>query len=510
MVAPAMVSFRKEASVNIIFVVIDTLRYDYIHAHGANDWIQTPNIDCLAASSLVFDRTYAASYPTIPHRTDVMTGEYGWPYQGPFHPWMPLRFDVPTLPRLLARAGYATQLIHDTPHMANGGHAFDWPFAAWTFIRGAEVDRPWIDDQGLAPLESWTRDPLFDFVDESKLSSGERRLLLTYARAHRRRQRPEDWSTARLFRTATDFIRDNTRRGDRQEGSFFLWVDCFDPHEPWDVPPDFVKRYDQTPDYDGRVDPRAFSSQARQAVDGAFPEGVRERQTAFYAAKVTWVDHWFGQVLAALDETGLDRKTAIVLTADHGTNLGERGGFGKTGVINEQEAHVPLMIHLPDGPTGRSDTFVQPQDISTTLLHMAGAERPAAWVGHNLLNPQASQAADTPRAIALTGHSVNSWSDDPERPFFSVFDRDWYMNLAARPEACRLYRYGSVTDIAADYPEVVARLRIAGIEEAARRGTDPKLIDWLRSEGTIAFPEECTRWTGPAAWRTYWERVYEE
>ncbi|MGC9347921.1 MAG: sulfatase [Anaerolineae bacterium] len=494
---------------NIIFCAIDTLRYDYVRAHGANDRIETPNLDRLAAKSLVFDQAYAASYPTIPHRTDVMTGEYAWPYRGPFHPWMPLRFDVPTVPRLLAREGYATQLIHDTPHLVNGGHAFDWPFAAWTFVRGAEVDRPWIDDKALASLQNWASDPVFDFVDVEALSKGERRLLLTYSRANRRREKWEDWSTARLFNTAAGFLRDNAGRGDRQEGSFFLWLDCFDPHEPWDVPPEFVKRYDKTPGYDGRVDPRAFAGAARRAESGVFPAGVRERQTAFYAAKVTWVDHWFGKVLDALEATGMDEKTAIVLTADHGTNLGERGGFGKTAIVNEQEAHVPLMIHLPGGPVGRSDAIVQPQDIATTLLSLGGAETPERWVGQDLLEVTQDNGQGA-REIALAGHGVNSWVDDADHIVFSVFNREWYMNLAANPEACRLYRYGSVEDVSGGYPEVVARLREAGIAEAAHRGTDAKLVDWLRSGGTLRFPDECTTWPGPPEWRQYWLRVYEE
>jgi hypothetical protein len=361
----------------------------------------------------------------------------------------------------------------------------------------------------MAPLESWRPDLLFDFVDENTLTTGERRLLLTYGRANRRRETWEDWSTAKLFTTGAEFLRDNAGRGVRREGSFFLWLDCFDPHEPWDVPPEFVKRYDKTPGYDGHVDPRAFTGPARRPKDGVFPEGVRERQTAFYAAKVTWVDHWFGQVLDALEATGLAERTAIVLTADHGTNLGERGGFGKTGIVNEQEAHVPLMIHLPNGPVGRSDAIVQPQDIATTLLGLGGAEVPEQWVGQDLLEVARNDGVGM-REIALSGPSVNSWVDDRRHIAFSVFDREWYMNLAADPEACRLYRYGSVEDVSSDQPEVVARLREAGIAEAARRGTDHKLVDWLRSEGTLRFPDECTTWPGPPEWRQYWLRVYEE
>ena len=170
-----------------------------------------------------------------------------------------------------------------------------------------------------------------------------KRLLLTYARANRHRRDPEDWNAAQLFSRAADFLRDNRKRD-----NFFLWLDCFDPHEPWDSPPDYVRLYDDTPGYDGRIDPRAFYPGARGMKNGVFPPGVYDRQRALYAAKVSWMDHCFGKVLDALEETGLADNTAIFFTADHGTNLGERGGFGKTGIVNEQEAHVPLYSICPD------------------------------------------------------------------------------------------------------------------------------------------------------------------
>ena len=65
-------------------IVIDTLWRDYVEAYG-NAWIETPNMDRLAAQSWVFDYNFAHSYPTIRHRTHVLTGQYG----NPFHPWMP-------------------------------------------------------------------------------------------------------------------------------------------------------------------------------------------------------------------------------------------------------------------------------------------------------------------------------------------------------------------------------------------------------------------------------------
>lgn len=59
---------------NIVVITIDTLRYDYVAFHGHDSGIETPNLDRLASESIVCDRAYAASYPTFPHRTDVIAG----------------------------------------------------------------------------------------------------------------------------------------------------------------------------------------------------------------------------------------------------------------------------------------------------------------------------------------------------------------------------------------------------------------------------------------------------
>jgi arylsulfatase A-like enzyme len=232
---------------------------------------------------------------------------------------------------------------------------------------------------------------------------------------------------------------------------------------------------------------------------------VRERQLALYGAKVSWMDHWLGKVLDGLDETGLADNTAIILTADHGTNLGERGGFGKTGIVNEQEAHVPLLLRMPGLVPGRNGDFVQPQDIFTTILNLAGVTPPDGTVGHNLLGGETMS-----RTLAIGGPSVVSWQDDPHQIVLTVFDDNWYLNIAADPAACRLFRYGCVDNIADAHMDIVIRLREKTWDELARRDTNPGLLNWLSSGGESPFEEVWTKWIGPPEWRTYWERVYEE
>jgi len=482
---------------NIILAIIDTLRYDYIGANG-NEWVKTPNMDRFTESSWAFDLSFAASYPTIPHRTDVITGRYG----APFHAWKPLDLDVPTIPRALAEHGYCTQLIHDTPHLVNGGHRFDYPFHAWTFVRGAEVDRPWIDDSS-EYLDNWYKDPLFDDYDDDLWPAGTN--FRTYGRANRRRKSDEDWNCARLFLTGCKFLKDNASRD-----NFFLWLDCFDPHEPWDAPPEFVKLYDDDPDYDGRIDPRSFASAVRNDPD--LSEARRERLKVYYAAKVSWVDKWFGELMDVLERTGLAKNTAVVLTADHGTNVGERGKFGKGFPVREQEGRTPFVVRLPDGGSGRSGLFVQPRDVFATLMGIAGLAMPEGIDSHDVLKI-AQEGGDDPRQVALSGRGVarGARNRPPHNVLYTVFDREWYLEHAARPEDSRLTRYGSLEDVAAENQGAVESLRAAGIEEMAHRGADPRFVEWLKNDGEGELPVEwmySDAHPAPSGWVSYFHNLY--
>ena len=464
-------------------------------------WLKTPNLDRLARKSLVFDRAFASSYPTIPHRTDVITGEFG----APFNPWMPLRFDITPLPQHLAKAGYCTQLIHDTPHLVNGGHGFDWPFHGWTFVRGAEVDRPWIDDKGFEYLDNWAPDPVFDGIGEANMKDIDDATTFTYVRANRHRHRPQDWNAAKLFLTAAQFLKDNAKRD-----NFFLWVDCFDPHGPTDAPPEFVKMYDTDPSYDGKIDPRAFLVGGDADVIAQLPEKARNRLSCMYAAKVSHLDRWLGEVLDTLEETGLSRNTAIILTADHGTCVGEFSFFTKrlAGYTGEQEGHVPLLVHVPGIGHERNNIDVQPQDIFDTVCKIAGIETGPDYDGGNLIalaDGSGTERRFTPIMGAATHRARNR---DPHICRMTVFGDTHYLNFAADPESCRLFRYGATDDTAAQGSTKVEPLRKLALEELRARSTNPRLIEWFESKGKSEFPEEVRDWPGPAEWISYWGRTY--
>jgi arylsulfatase A-like enzyme len=486
-------------AVNVVLVIIDTLRYDHVGVnHGPatpGDRVETPTMDRLADRAWNFHASFAASYPTIAHRTDVMTGRYG----APFHQWSPLDMDVPTLPEALADAGYMTQFLHDTPHLVNGGNRFDHPFHAWTQIRGAEVDRPSFSDSWEL-LDNWEFHPAYDEYmdrDVTEVLTTDH-ALPRYSQANRDRTEEADWNAARLFETAAEFVRDNA---DREE--FFLWVDCFDPHEPWDAPPEYVERYHDR----GTIDPREFLGPVRDDPD--LPADLHEHLLACYKAKVSLVDRWLGELLDALEDTGRREDTAVVLVGDHGTNLDDRPDavFGKTQPPKQTEAHVPLLVDVPGDDGGDCGAVAQPQDLFATIANIAGADVPDVE-SHDLL--AAAREGTDPRDLALTGHSVDTWEEaGPETMLFNVTDGEWSLAVTPDPAAAELSRLGDPSPV--ENARERERLHERGREELARRGLDADLAAWLDEGGTGPLPEEYRVSDGhgrPPGYEMYWDKWF--
>ncbi len=221
------------------------------------------------------------------------------------------------------------------------------------------------------------------------------------------------------------------------------------------------------------------------------------------------MDHCLGEFMDTLETCGLAGNTAVVFTADHGTNLRERGRFYKGYPLQEQTAHVPLMIRVPGAGSGRSEVLVQPQDLFATIAAIAGAECSDHLDSHNVLAP-ARAGKDGPRQIVLAGTAASpKWASD--QILFTAFDRRWCLEVAAKPENSRLTRMGTFECVERDHPEVVEAMHAAALDELERREIDPTLMAWLRKGGGDGFPAVCRcydGWPGPAGYRAYFGRLY--
>jgi len=179
----------------------------------------------------------------------------------------------------------------------------------------------------------------------------------------------EDYPGPRTMRAAADWL----RHGAPDDDPFMLFVDEFDPHEPFDAPEPWLGRYD--PDWEGELliwPPYDVGAVA----DGRLSAREGRHIRANYGAKLSMIDHWVGTVLAALGERGLWDSTAVIVCTDHGHYLGEKDIWGKPGVMQyEPLGHIPLLVHWPGAAGGTEcDALTTNVDIHATMADVFGVD----------------------------------------------------------------------------------------------------------------------------------------
>ena len=120
---------------NVLVIVSDTFRRDHLGAYG-NPWIRTPNLDAFASRAVIFDGHTNSSFPTMPTRADILTGTFSYTHMG----WEPLPKHLPTLPEVMADAGYLTMGVVDTPFFVRDGFGYDRGFDDFVWVRGQGDD----------------------------------------------------------------------------------------------------------------------------------------------------------------------------------------------------------------------------------------------------------------------------------------------------------------------------------------------------------------------------------
>ncbi|MCY2929746.1 MAG: sulfatase [Planctomycetota bacterium] len=362
---------------NVILIVTDTWRRDHMGCYG-NLHIRTPHLDELAKRSAVFDNAWCGSYTTLPHRNDVVTGRYDFPWRG----WSGPGAGERTLPGLLGRAGKSSFLITDTyHHWGKGASTFWWDFTGFEFIRGQERD-PWISDTDMR-----VKFPAPEYKETGSITP--------HLRMMRTRSREEDWSAAQVFLRATYWFHHNTHLKDS-----FLMVDAFDPHEPWDPPRKYSRVFEEA-DFEGDE----YISPSSRPLAGYMSEAEFRHVKALYAGEISLVDRWIGHLIKQVRNKGALENTLIVVTSNGGVLLGEHGLVGKEHMLYQDLARVPLIVWHPTLAHGRRiDQLVQPVDILPTVLEAAGIEPPADLHGRSLL-PLLGETPPKPawRQTALIG-----------------------------------------------------------------------------------------------------------
>jgi arylsulfatase A-like enzyme len=360
---------------NAIVILLDSLNRHMLGAYGGAEFA-TPNLDRFAQRALRLERHYAGSLPCMPARHDILCGalDFLWKPWGSIELWE----EPITVP--LRRAGVTTKLITDHPHLFEvGGENYHCDFTAWDYQRGHESD-PW----KTRPDPSWLGAPSFN------------RGWTAYDNSRGYFRDEADFPGARTMSAAALWLDEHAPHHDR----FLLFVDEFDPHEPFDTPEPYASRYD--PSWDG---PHLIWP---PYVRGALAHGVltpRQAQQvrACYGAKLTMIDHWFGHVVDAIEGNHLWETTAVIVCTDHGHYLGEKDIWGKPGVpVFEPLGHIPLLVAWPGAAPGPVDALTTSADIHATLMEIFGVRATHRTHGRSLV-PLIGRTAETLHDYVLAG-----------------------------------------------------------------------------------------------------------
>jgi len=381
---------------SVLVISSDSFRWDNLSVHGGAHAL-TPNLDAFARTSCVFESAYAGSYPTIPNRNDIFTGRWTFPNKD----WSPLDADAPVLAQVVAEAGAHTHLETDCPHMVNLGSFFERGFQSWNWVRGQEND-------------AYAPNALVERMEPPGVLGKYRLPILAMKRhmanaIYRKRESDEDYSMATVARNAMRVLEHSSHAG-----PFFMWVDMFDPHEPFDPPQHYMDLY--YPSYKGVVYQIPVYGPC-----GCYTKAELAAIRAAYLAEATMVDHWVGSILRCVEQTGLGQTTTVIFTSDHGLAYGDHGQTGKNlSPMYGNIARIPLLISTPamrEAGRGRKvKQIVQPVDLMPTVLDLMGIQPPKAWQpdGVSLAPLLAGRTVKT-RDAAFTG-SHGSESSHPLRP----------------------------------------------------------------------------------------------
>jgi choline-sulfatase len=354
-------------------------------AYG-NPLVHAPNLAGLGRDGVVFDRAYCNSPICAPSRASMLTGRLPSGI-GVYDNGAELAASIPTIAHLLRAEGYRTCLAGKM-HFIGPDQLHGFEARLTTDVYPAGLD--WTPD--------WERPPGDRLPWYHDMSS-----VLEAGPCEATLQTDYDEEVAfRSVRALHDLARDE---GD---APFFMVASFIHPHDPWEVPAAFFRPYDgidvglpAVPAMpEDRQDPHSLRILDMCGASGLrVPDDVVRSARRAYLAAVSYLDERVGELLAALDRSGLRRDTVVVVTADHGEMLGERGLWYKMSFF-EGSARVPLIVTAPDrfAPrrVGRGVSLV---DLVPTLAELAGVAAPDRAEGTSLVPLLRGDAGAGPDAV---------------------------------------------------------------------------------------------------------------
>jgi arylsulfatase A-like enzyme len=491
---------------NILFIMCDQLRWDYLSCAG-HPHLQTPNIDRLAARGVRFERAYVQSPICGPSRMSFYTGRYVSSHGATWNR-IPLRVGELTLGDYLRPLGVQTALVGKThmradeegmarlgidpdsqigirlaecgfdPYERHDGLHPDGPYAPRSaysdYLRnkGYDGDNPW---------STWV-----NAVDREDGNVGLGWFLKYSDRPARVRE--EDSETPYITRRAMDFI------DQAGEAPWCLHLSYIKPHWPYIVPAPYHDLYGPQhvlPAVRGNSERQTthpiYRAFMEQRVSKTFSrEEVRQRVIPAYMGLIKQIDDQLGVLFDHLEVAGHFAHTMIIFTSDHGDYLGDHW-LGEKELFHDASARIPLIVYDPrpqaDGARGTGcDALVEAIDLAPTFLEALGGEaQPHRLDGHSLQPLLFGQRPDDWRSFAISEYDY-CLTDVRRELGVAIKDSRLYMVATAKWKYVFAEGFREMLfDLEAD-PNELKDLGEDPALEPVRRELREQLFEWSRAQ----------------------------
>jgi len=354
------------ANPNVVLVAIDTLRADHLSCYGGP--VPTPNICSLVEDGGTLYEAFSHASWTKPATATLLTSLLPSTHRAIAKPSV-LSPDVEMIAEVMKARGYTTGGVVSNINLADS-FGFNQGYDEYYF---------------LGP----------DYLALAEESSSKLILYNIFRSV---------WFKVKPGIRAADFYQDSNTVNDvafdwldrNARDRFFLFLHYMDPHDPYFRHP-----------YDGY----GISRVSNQHPDPARAKEMHE----LYKGEIAFLDANFGKFLDKLKALGVYEDTVIAVTADHGEEFFDHGGFWHGLTLYEEQIHVPLIVKWARGvdapEQGSVQGLVRLLDVVPTLLSVAGATTPDAMQGVDLRAGLASRSPKDRQHFAEEDHEGNVlWS----------------------------------------------------------------------------------------------------